>query len=91
MDGFAAAGLSQLTSLNLAGKSGFLLSWVGQGAAFWVPRMEVLQKLCGVRMGDWLSCSGKFVIYSFVTLLLLFCTLLGLQTMKSMLICFGAN
>ena len=29
----------------------------------------MLQKLCGVRMGDWLSCSGKFVIYSFVTLL----------------------
>ena len=58
MDGFAAAGLSQLTSLNLACKSGFLLSWVGQGAALWVPRMEVL--LCGVRMCDWLRCSGKF-------------------------------
>ena len=26
MDGFPAAGLSQLTNLNLAGKSGFLLS-----------------------------------------------------------------
>ena len=66
MDGLAAAGLSQLTSLNLACKSGFLLSWVGQGAALWVPRMEVL--LCGVRMCDWLRCSGKFVIYSFVFL-----------------------
>ena len=38
------------------------------GAALWLPRMEVLQKLCGVRMGDWLRCSGKVVIYSFVTL-----------------------
>ena len=56
MDGFSAAGLSQLTSLNLASKSGILLSWVGQGAALWVPRMEVLQKLCGVRMGGWLRC-----------------------------------
>ena len=56
MVGFAAAGLSQVTSLNLAGKSGFLLSWVGQGAALWDPRMEVMQKLCGVRMGGWLRC-----------------------------------
>ena len=54
VDGFAAAGLSQLTSLNLRRESGILLSWVGQGAALWVPQMEMLQKLCGVRMGGWL-------------------------------------
>ena len=29
VDGFAAGGLSQLTSLNLEGKSGILLSWGG--------------------------------------------------------------
>ena len=31
MDGFAAAGLSQLTSLDLGGKFGFLISWGGSG------------------------------------------------------------
>ena len=57
MDGLTAAGLSQLTSLNVASKSGILLSLVGQGAAAWVPRMELLQKLCGVtRMGGWWRC-----------------------------------
>ena len=58
MDGLGAAGLSQLTSLNLEGKSGILLSWGGEGAAaLRIPRMELLQKLCGVRrMGGWLRC-----------------------------------
>ena len=31
MDGFAAAGLSQLTSLNLSCEWGFLISWGGLG------------------------------------------------------------
>ena len=44
MDGLGAAGLSQLTSLNLEGEWEILLSWVGQGAAVLVPQMKQLQQ-----------------------------------------------
>ena len=54
--GLAAAGLSQLTSLDLSCESAFLPSWGGLGCCSLGTADGAVAELCGVRMGGWLRC-----------------------------------